>query len=162
LQLQLKPFSRTKEIVSVNIESTLNSTTLTFDLRCVEYNDNLHESHNHELWRGTCFELFIADNLGTGYREFNFTPSGRYCSTKLSSYRESLGVHKSGVEPTITTIGKAIFSIVLKKVSVINREIALSMITADRELNREFWAVCHPFAQPDFHHRSNFFRFELG
>ena len=40
-----------------------------------------------DLWRHTCFEAFVS-GAGGAYREFNFSPSGRWQAYAFSSYRE--------------------------------------------------------------------------
>jgi hypothetical protein len=43
-----------------------------------------------ELWKTTCFELFLYDGGGR-YREFNFSPSGQWAAYAFSGYRNLAG-----------------------------------------------------------------------
>ena len=40
-----------------------------------------------ELWKHTCFEAFVAENAGDGYRELNFAPSGEWAMYSFTGYR---------------------------------------------------------------------------
>src|SRR5256885_994522 len=53
-----------------------------------------------ELWRNTCFEVFIRPSPGQAYREFNFAPSTQWAAYGFSSTRE--GMHNTdGIPPHI-------------------------------------------------------------
>src|SRR3974390_3509579 len=39
-----------------------------------------------ELWRHTCFELFIASEIGQSYYEFNFSPSSAWAAYRFPDY----------------------------------------------------------------------------
>jgi hypothetical protein len=41
-----------------------------------------------DLWRTTCFELFIQAEGESGYREWNFAPNGSWAAYDFSGYRE--------------------------------------------------------------------------
>ena len=43
-----------------------------------------------ELWKSTCFEIFIARNETTEYREYNFSPNGDWNSYDFSDYRQNM------------------------------------------------------------------------
>ena len=57
-----------------------------------------HESD--ELWRHTCFELFVGAQNDAEYYEFNFSPSGQSAVYGFRDYRDG-GPFTSGVEPEI-------------------------------------------------------------
>jgi hypothetical protein len=40
-----------------------------------------------DLWQTTCFELFLKESDGAGYREFNFSPSERWAAYRFEGYR---------------------------------------------------------------------------
>ena len=40
-----------------------------------------------DLWRHTCFELFLREPEGEAYREFNFSPSGQWAAYAFDGYR---------------------------------------------------------------------------
>lgn len=43
-----------------------------------------------ELWKATCFELFIRPEEGNGYYEFNFAPSGEWAAYRFGGYRAGM------------------------------------------------------------------------
>src|SRR5690349_9037515 len=45
-----------------------------------------------ELWRHTCFEVFVRDASGADYYEFNFAPSTRWAAYRFSGYRSGMAV----------------------------------------------------------------------
>src|SRR4051794_8146482 len=45
-----------------------------------------------ELWRHTCFEIFIRSSSGAEYYEFNFAPSTEWAAYRFSGYRSEMSV----------------------------------------------------------------------
>src|SRR5262245_28158613 len=43
-----------------------------------------------ELWRHTCFEVFIGTSSGSDYYEFNFAPSTRWAAYRFIGYRSGM------------------------------------------------------------------------
>ena len=43
-----------------------------------------------ELWKHSCFELFVRPDRGSGYYEFNFSPSGEWAAYRFSDYRAGM------------------------------------------------------------------------
>src|ERR1700686_616462 len=44
------------------------------------------------LWRPTCFEAFVRPSAGTGYYEFNFSPSTQWAAYRFDSHRSGMRV----------------------------------------------------------------------
>jgi hypothetical protein len=45
-----------------------------------------------ELWRHTCFEMFVRESAGLGYYEFNFAPSTQWAAYRFDGYRSGMSV----------------------------------------------------------------------
>jgi hypothetical protein len=61
------------------------------------------------LWRGTCFEAFLAapEAAGTGYVEYNFAPSGAWACYRFDGYRAGMRPQPCAVPPRIAVFPEA-------------------------------------------------------
>jgi hypothetical protein len=112
-----------------------------------------------ELWKHTCFELFV-EGEGDSYFEFNFSPSGGWAAYRLASYRGDL-VNAVG-EPVLSHVFK-IGPSTLGMVANLNLgdlsglalyaplRIGLAAIIGGPGGERSFWSLAHPPGEPDFH-----------
>jgi hypothetical protein len=112
-----------------------------------------------DLWQTTCFELFL--DLGEGrYREFNFSPSGRWAAYDFSSYRVRSGNAELRDWPE-TTVDRG-DSIVTGAVRLPGEALAsatrgaLATVVEEESGVISFWAAEHHKDQPDFHDRTCF------
>lgn len=108
-----------------------------------------------KLWETTCFELFLADADGKGYREYNFAPSGRWAAYGFSGYRDGKSPIDPLVQPAITTdAGQRIFVLtaVIQASDIAGAARAsLSAVIDEVDGTRSYWALAHPPGDPDFH-----------
>lgn len=107
-----------------------------------------------ELWKKTCFELFLYDGEGR-YREFNFSPSGQWSSYSFAGYRMGLEDFEPLRTPEINCeTGESIF---MATVFVSARELegvqraALSAVLMEEGGRPSYWAMVHNKLEPDFH-----------
>lgn len=113
------------------------------------------------LWRHTCCELFLAEPAGTGYREFNFSPSGLWHAYIFSAYRDG-GPLEPVSAPSIrvdTRTDGLDLSVLLPAAAPApdtRCRLGLSVVleTADGALS--YWALRHAPGKPDFHHPDTF------
>jgi hypothetical protein len=112
-----------------------------------------------DLWKTTCFEMFL--NLGErGYREFNFSPSGRWAAYDFASYRVASGAAElsdwpeTSVERGDTIITGAVRVPVDALAGA--RLGALSAVIEEEGGVISFWASEHHNDEPDFHDRACF------
>lgn len=112
------------------------------------------------LWRHTCCELFVRDATGSGYREYNFAPSGDWAAYRFGDYRKD-GVALETAAPrivlerspsalmlTVTLDDQpidALHSLPIGIACIVETPTALSC-----------WALAHPPGRPDFHDVSAF------
>ncbi|GGC20461.1 hypothetical protein GCM10011371_05180 [Novosphingobium marinum] len=113
-----------------------------------------------ELWRTTCFELFLQDVQGPGYREYNFSPSGRWAAYGFAARREGMAPVEVDPQPEISSAsGEYLFvqTVVLFSPPLeATRAAGLSAVIAERDGTKSYWALAHATDEPDFHHPACF------
>lgn len=122
------------------------------------------------LWQHTCFEAFIGVAGEAAYREFNWAPSGQWAAYRFSAERQRdaaaeaqqgplvprIEVH-TGPESLCLLVGLPMSALPLPTAAQV-WEVGLSAVieTSDGQLSH--WALQHPSARPDFHHRGGWQR----
>lgn len=118
-----------------------------------------------ELWRHTCFEIFAALPEGDAYCELNFSPSSEWAMYGFVSYRRGMATIDVRRPPRVavrpTSRGLALEAVTyLEELPVpppgqaIRAGLAAVIEETDGRLS--YWALTHPSALPDFHHRLGF------
>ncbi len=121
--------------------------------------------HTDELWRDTCFEVFLKLVEGEAYEEFNFSPSGQWAAYSFSGYREGMTRATHAVDPTsnIRTAGDEIK--VSAKLNLTGSAVltpdedwvaAVAAVVKSKDASMSYWALAHPVEKPDFHHAGGF------
>ena len=108
------------------------------------------------LWKHTCFEMFLRGG-GTAYREFNFSPSGRWAAYAFSSYREGMAEAPMPEAPVIEAPVIEGYEVVLPE-DVLAGAVAagLSAVIEERGGHKSYWALAHAPGDPDFHNAACF------
>lgn len=118
-----------------------------------------------ELWRNTCFEVFVAISGQQPYHEFNFAASGEWRAYAFDTYRAPARLQPSVRSPCVVTKTMAecfelnvSFSLAdlsrFHSHSVLS--LGLSAVLEAQDGSRSFWALRHPGAKPDFHRAEAF------
>lgn len=115
------------------------------------------------LWQHTCCELFVAVADEPAYREFNFSPCGQWAAYAFDAYRQRaahpltipaprsrLEVSEGAVELFVELDAAA-----LPPAQALLR-LGLSVVAEASDATLSYWALHHPSARPDFHHRDAF------
>ena len=107
-----------------------------------------------ELWRTTCFELFLSDSGGR-YREFNFSPSGQWAAYEFSSYRHLTGNYRLGDPPFLEvqkgeTIATATVRLPVDTLDGAHAA-GFSVVIEEEGGHLSYWSVVHRREKPDFH-----------
>lgn len=114
------------------------------------------------LWAHTCFEAFIAAGAGSGYREWNFSPSSQWAEYAFSAYRERRAAEATAGTPPLLRAWRDARTLALEARIALcppssgKRAIGLSAVVEDVDGGLSYWALRHPARQPDFHHRDGF------
>ncbi len=104
-----------------------------------------------ELWKTTCFELFVAGE-GEHYREYNFSPSTRWAAYDFTSYRNRRGDCPAQVEVECFSDYRT-FTLVAKIACDMPdpSRIGLSAVIEEADGAIRYWAVALAPGKPDFH-----------
>lgn len=115
-----------------------------------------------ELWRHTCFEVFVAREGEAGYHEFNFAPSGEWMAYEFRGYRDGRMIANETLKPRIVVrssrdafeLEAAIRLDLLSDAYPLARLcIGLSAVIEAND-GTSYWAIRHPREKPDFHDRA--------
>jgi hypothetical protein len=114
------------------------------------------------LWRTTCCELFVNPTGQTGYREFNFSPSGQWAAYDFLDTRKPAATTPGCTAPVIKTKreGSTLqLEVGLPKSALPRGEtlrLAVDVILETNDGSLGYWALMHPPGKPDFHHHAGF------
>lgn len=114
-----------------------------------------------ELWRTTCFELFVQGEGATDYAEFNFSPSRRWAAYRFSDYREGMRELPMGHEPVCEIAEGERFFVMDVRMPTATLparpwRVGLSAIIEEESGAKSYWALAHAPGRPDFHHPACF------
>ena len=109
-----------------------------------------------ELWRTTCFELFLKPSGGESYSEFNLSPSERWAAYDFSARRDGMTDLTMPREPECTMrqgSSFAIFDAAIPSAGLPAApcDVGLTCVLEEEGGTKSYWALCHPSPQPDFH-----------
>ena len=109
-----------------------------------------------DLWRTTCFELFVADKA-PAYREFNFSPSHQWAAYSFQGHREGMREAPAAVEVWLDFGEDWIaVEVAVEAHLVADARVGLSAVIAQKDGSKSYWALAHPPGAPDFHHEDCF------
>lgn len=114
------------------------------------------------LWRTTCCEIFLGAVGQSGYREFNFSPSGQWASYDFADTRLRAPAPFACPAPEISfTRSEDLLSLTanlpkhaLPKTDTLR--IAIAAILEANDGSLAYWALAHAPGKPDFHHHAGF------
>jgi hypothetical protein len=170
--LKLHPDSRNSAVTAITVDvKRPNASTIELhyaaqgDISRVAIPPHAAESrHVDELWKHTCFEVFLRDPAGIGYAEFNFSPSTEYAGYGFTRYREGMSSqHCSKPDVSFTASDRRLelrARAWLDRVEHIHVEgplrLGISAIIEETDGTKSYWALAHPQGKPDFHHVNSF------
>ena len=117
-----------------------------------------------ELWRHTCFEVFIALQGHAAYHEFNFAPSSEWAVYAFSGYRNGGLLTDETMRPEITmrSNGSRLELDALVRLDRLSADharatlrVGLSAVIETSD-GLSYWALRHPANKPDFHDADGF------
>lgn len=168
----LIPFDRASNpaiTITGSIGHELNRLTLHYEL-CGDLSDVLlpppvaRPGRRQELWKASCFELFLARRDQPSYWEFNLSPSGDWNVYRMDAYRR-MGFREEGrISPLHLKMQAEKDAFVLATtVDLIpifseaeDLEASITAIVQTASGTETYWALTHSGPQPDFHLRQSF------
>jgi hypothetical protein len=125
---------------------------------------SLNPSRKDDLWKATCFELFMALKERPHYWEFNMSPSGDWNVYRMDAYRrvgfreetsiQQLPFEVQREDHTLTVVTTINLSPIFQQND--NLEIGITAVIQTRDGKETYWALTHPAPQADFHLRESF------
>jgi hypothetical protein len=117
-----------------------------------------------DLWRHTCFELFLAAEP-PGYHELNFSPSGEWAAYGFQQYRQGDPLRDPNLAPRME-VRRSEESLELDALVALRGPMApyaaprlrlgVSAVVEGADGRLAYWALRHPAPAPDFHHPEAF------
>ena len=104
-----------------------------------------------ELWRTTCFELFVAGE-DSAYREYNLSPSGAWAAYGFDDYRQSM--HNGDAHIEIETSHNNKVLVLIAKIESefsLPAQIGLTAVIEETDGAIRYWSTAFAPGKPDFH-----------
>ena len=123
------------------------------------------ETGTDDLWKHTCFELFLGATNDAEYYEFNFSPSGLWSLYAFRKYREGTRIKAEEFEPKINVqrdgddlqLSAMLPLLDLPEFqSGVQLTLGVAAVVEERGGVLSYWALKHPPGEPDFHKPDNF------
>lgn len=134
---------------------------LTGELEALLIPELSNPSRADELWKHTCFEIFILKADAPGYVEFNFAPTGQWAAYSFRSRRSGMRNIEQVNEAPIGTMMFGRQYVLKAEVDLSGVEglppadapwrAAISTVIEAADGRKAYWAVQHPEGNPDFH-----------
>ncbi len=112
-----------------------------------------------ELWRTTCFEVFLGEADADNYREWNFAPSGEWAAYDFTAYRAGMANADIGAAPYIRVEDNLTWWTLGATIALDTgwqSALGLSAVIEERDGTKSYWALAHAAGPPDFHDRDCF------
>ena len=118
-----------------------------------------------ELWKHTCFEVFLGAPGEPGYREYNFSPSGQWAIYGFHTWRERIEDYAPAAKPEILFAPEDDGLVLEARVPAellpvvpagSDLQVSLAAVIERKDGRFEHWALRHVAAHPDCHARETF------
>jgi hypothetical protein len=117
-----------------------------------------------ELWKGTCFEFFLAIKNQPQYWEFNLSPSGDWNVYHMDAYRRFGFREETSIQRLPFEVwneeGEFHLNALVDLYPVLRAdqflEFGITAIIQTIDTNETYWALAHPAPVADFHLRESF------
>jgi hypothetical protein len=117
-----------------------------------------------ELWKATCFELFLKVPERTSYYEFNFSTEGFWNVYEFTDYRkphpplrsEAFGLEEWSWRSQVLRVT------LVNKTPVTNWSVSMTAVLQNLNQEVQYWALKHADEKPNFHHFDSFLDLKTG
>ncbi|MDQ3077351.1 MAG: DOMON-like domain-containing protein [Pseudomonadota bacterium] len=104
-----------------------------------------------ELWQTTCFELFVAGE-GSGYREFNLSPSGAWAAYEFDDHRAGMRSAETEIHIEITNNRRSLLMTAKIMSEFPNpAHVGLTAVIEEADGAIRYWSTAFAPGRPDFH-----------
>lgn len=129
------------------------------DISPIVINEGHTPQFRDELWKMTCFEMFVQNDNGPQYYEYNFAPNGDWASYSFDDYRNGMtAIEINQPDIALSRSDDMIEVHVIMDINALptgHLNIGLfAMIFTDDD--RSYWALEHSEDTPNFHQRDCF------
>jgi hypothetical protein len=118
-----------------------------------------------ELWRHTCFEVFVALPGREAYCELNFSPSGEWAMYGFVGYRRGMAPIEVRRAPRVA-VRPMSRGLLLEAVTFVDElpmpqpglplRAGAAAVIEEKDGTFSYWALAHSSERPDFHDRLGF------
>jgi hypothetical protein len=139
--------------------------TLDADMSRVRLPHTRTPARADELWRHTCFEVFVALPENEAYCELNFSPSGEWAMYGFVGSRRGMTPLEVRRPPRIA-VRPMPRGLVLEAITGLDElpmprpgsplRAGAAAVIEETDGHLTYWALAHPAERPDFHHRLGF------
>lgn len=128
-------------------------------------------TRQHNLWKDTCFEFFLAVPQSARYWEFNLSPAGHWNVYRFEDYRQGMQeelafkslpfkvqTQTAPTDPEVLTGVSVEIALELTAIVPVNQalEVAITTVLKIKQGEVTYWALTHPGPEADFHRRDSF------
>jgi hypothetical protein len=163
--LRIHPDFTCQAVTSIDVEATRMGAWLTLkysvagQIAALPIPAAAAPIRSDELWRRTCFEVFVGVEDAASYREFNFAPSRAWAAYRFDAYREGMRPADEQDQPRIDVSQckdrlelSAAIDLAASLAANRSLRLGLSAVIEERNGNKSYWALRHSPGKPDFHH----------
>ena len=109
-----------------------------------------------ELWKTTCFEIFLKEPGAQSYTEWNLSPSEGWNAYNFDDYREGMRERHVPRTPDCTMRPGNAFAVFdaaipASTISDDEQQMGITCVLEEEGGVKSFWAMKHAKDQPDFH-----------
>jgi hypothetical protein len=125
---------------------------------------SVNTGRKDDLWKATCFEIFMAWKDQPQYWEFNMSASGDWNVYRMDAYRRIGFREETSIQQLPLEIQRedhawtVVAAIDLNPIFQQNEdlEIGITAVIQTRDGKETYWALTHPAPHADFHLRESF------
>lgn len=147
------------EISRSSLRVSFNWNPLSSSIYFTTLNNNQVSNRKRELWKKTCFEVFVKDYHSQKYYEFNFNEKGEWNVYVFDSYRnpqELKEFEKAELKKINFKLGhiEAEFEIDISNWEKV--QLGTTCVIEHLDERKSYYALIHLAENPDFHHPKSF------
>ena len=119
---------------------------------------------SNDLWKNTCFELFLSNKNISEYLEFNWSPNGQCNTYKFNDYREK--ANQDIYERSDFIVKKENNNIIFESKILLNKynpyiyldinNLLMGMSVIIETNTLDYWSNQHLHNRPDFHNKNSY------